>query len=115
MVRNRANQMINKRITYTKITDDIQATRYNFVCNKMVCRGYYDSKRKAWYIINLITEKTIMFGHNNSETLAKQTIKKSLISLGANFLDEVRSTKTNQTPMLTAEVIDEIVRKKEGN
>ena len=106
--------MLNKRIRYEKISDHLQTTTYNYVCNKMVCKGYFDSNEGMWYIINLVNNKKILFGYTKIEDNAKQMIKKSLKSLGANFLDEVRSTKNNPSPMLTAEVIDEIVREKEG-
>lgn len=106
--------MLNKRIRYEKITDTLQTTTYNYVCNKMVCKCFYDSEKNMWYILNLVTEKTVLYGYTNSEDTAKKMIKKALKSLGANFLDEVRSTKNNPSPMLTAEVIDEIVREKEG-
>ncbi len=107
--------MINKRIRYEKVSDHLQTTVYNYVCNRMVCKCFFDSEIGMWYILNLITAKTILFGYTKNEDTAKKMIKKALKSLGANFLDEVRSTKNNPSPMLTADVIDEIVRKKEGN
>jgi hypothetical protein len=53
-------------------------------------------------------------GTGNSEDHAKRMIKKSLKSLGANFLDGISSTKTNLSIKLTDKVIDEIVKEKEG-
>lgn len=105
--------MINVRVRYYK-TDRLHETESNYVCDKMICKGYYDSLNHSWYIFDLVSNKKIIFGSSKSEDEAKRLIKKSLKSLGANFFDEVRSTKTNQTPMLTTEVIDEILKQKEG-
>lgn len=106
--------MINVRIRYYK-TDKLHETESNFVCGKMICKGYYMIKDHSWFIFDLVTNKKVIKGSADSEDESKRLIKKSLKSLGANFLDEVRSTKTNQTPMLTDEVIDEILKQKEGN
>lgn len=106
--------MLPKRIKYRQLNDTLQETTDVFVCNKMVCRGYYNSIKHQWYILNLVNNRVIIRNKTYSEDSAKRMIKKSLKSLGANFLDEVRSTKRNQEPVLTRELIDEILKEKEG-
>lgn len=106
--------MLRVRIKYNKISDTIQETSDFFVCGKRICKGYYDKTNHSWKIINLINNKMLYEGICKKESEAKVMIKKHLKILGANFIDEVKSTKTNKTPMLTVEVINEILKEKEG-
>jgi hypothetical protein len=106
--------MLRVRVRYKKLTDTTQETEMKYLCNKMICRGYYDNTDHSWHVVNLINNKTLYKGVGRNEDHAKELIKKSLKSLGANFLDEIRSTKTERSYKLTEELFDEIVKEKEG-
>jgi hypothetical protein len=80
------------------------------ICDKMICYGYVSDNQ--WYIVNRINDKRILQGEAKSNELAKRQLKKGLISLGAYFVDEVRSSKNNPIRMLTEEVIDDIIKEK---
>lgn len=106
--------MLKVRVRYKNISNEFQITTDNFICNKMVCRGFYNRVNHEWYVVNLVKDKIVARGKSKSEDESKKMIKKSLKSFGAKFLDGIKATKNNQTPKLTEKVIDEIVKQKEG-
>jgi hypothetical protein len=106
--------MIKSRIRYNKLPNNLFETKESFVCGKMICKGYYIKDTGDWFILNLVNNRKVIRDISKSEDDAKKMIKKSLKVLGARFVEEVRATKENQTPMLTDKVIDEILKQKEG-
>ncbi len=99
----------NTRLRYVKVNEE-ERTEIPVICNKIVCHGYV--KGNNWRVINLLNNRCIAEGESRDNDEAKRHLKKSLVSFGAYFVDEVRATKANPIRMITDKLIAKLT---EGN
>lgn len=77
----------------------------------MICYGFINGNE--WYIVNLTNNRKVLSGSSKTNEQAKRHLKKGLISLGAYFIEEVRTSKKMPIRMLTKDVICDIIKDKE--